>query len=78
MRWTDSITHSTDMNLSKLRETVEDRGTWCATVHGSHRVRHDFTTEQQNNSVTQFIFFKLRVMKHFPQIYFHPNIAGTL
>ena len=25
MRWLDSITDSTDMNLSKLRETVEDR-----------------------------------------------------
>ena len=24
----------TDMNLRKLREIVEDRGTWCATVHG--------------------------------------------
>ena len=23
-----------DMNLSKLREIVEDRGTWRATVHG--------------------------------------------
>ena len=25
MRWLDSITDSTDMNLSKLRETVKDR-----------------------------------------------------
>ena len=23
-----------DMNLSKLREIAEDRGAWCATVHG--------------------------------------------
>ena len=30
MRWLDNITDSTDMNLSKLRETVEDRGAWCA------------------------------------------------
>ena len=34
MRWLDSITGSMDMNLSKLREIVEDRRTWCATVHG--------------------------------------------
>ena len=26
MRWLDSITNSTDMNLSKLLETVKDRG----------------------------------------------------
>ena len=34
MRWLDSITNSTDMNLSKLQETVEDRGARQATVHG--------------------------------------------
>ena len=34
MRWLDSITDSMDMNLSKLQETVEDRGVWRAIVHG--------------------------------------------
>ena len=34
MRWSDSITDSMDMNLSKLRETVKDREAWRATVHG--------------------------------------------
>ena len=34
MRWLDSITDSMDMNLSKLRDTVEDRGAWHAGVHG--------------------------------------------
>ena len=33
MRWLDSITNLVDMNLSKLRETVEDRGAWRAIVH---------------------------------------------
>ena len=33
-RWLDSITDSTDINLSKFWETVEDRGAGCAAVHG--------------------------------------------
>ena len=34
MRWLDSITDSTDMNLSKFREMVKDREAWRAAVHG--------------------------------------------
>ena len=34
MRCLDSITDSMDMNLSKLWETVEDRGAWRAAEHG--------------------------------------------
>ena len=34
MRRLDSITDSINMNLSKLQETEEDRGAWCAAVHG--------------------------------------------
>ena len=34
MRWLDSISDSMNMNLNKLQEVVEDRGAWCAAVHG--------------------------------------------
>ena len=39
MRWLDSITDSMDMNLSNLREIVEDRGACCATVHGLAKIQ---------------------------------------
>ena len=34
MRWLDSITELMDMNLSKLQEIVEDRGTWHVSIYG--------------------------------------------
>ena len=37
VRWLDGTTDSMDMNLSKLQETVEDRGAWCIAVHGAAR-----------------------------------------
>ena len=34
MRLVDSITNSMEINLSKLREIVKDRGIWCTVVRG--------------------------------------------
>ena len=51
MRWLDGITDSVDVNLSKLWEMVEDRGTWSVAVHGSQRVTLNLATEQQQHRV---------------------------
>ena len=51
MRWLDSTTDSMRMNLSKLWETVKDRGSWHAAVHGvmkSLTWLSDWTTTQRS------------------------------
>ena len=43
MRWLDSITDSMDMNLSKLQETVKDRGARRAAVLGVTKSQTQFS-----------------------------------
>ena len=48
MRWLDSITNSMDMNLSKLWETVENRGSWYTVDHGVTESDMTLVTEQHS------------------------------
>ena len=46
-RWSDGITDSMDMSLSKLRDIVKDRGTWNPAIYGvlkSQTQLRDWTT----------------------------------
>ena len=47
VRWLDSLTDSIDTNLNKLWEIAEDRGAWCATLHG---VSKSWTWQSLNNN----------------------------
>ena len=61
MRWLDNIADSMDMNLSKLRRTVEDRRAWCAAVHGSQGVGHGLVTEEQHTLSFIIIISKIKL-----------------
>ena len=55
MRQLDTITDSVNMNLSKGREAVKDRGTWQGTSHGvakSWSQRLDNTQQLMQNLPT--------------------------
>ena len=51
MRWLDDITDSTDMRMSKLRETVKNREVWHAAVHGVSKSRTQLSKWTTTTSV---------------------------
>ena len=68
MRRSDSITDSVDMNLSKLWETVKDRGTWHTAVYEVAKSRtwlSDWTTwvKWENGYKISHLNVKLTYMK---------------
>ena len=50
----DSVIEATNMNLTQLREAVEDRRAWRALVHGGHE---ELDTTKQLNNNNSFVFF---------------------
>ena len=57
-RWLGGLTESMDVSLSKLQEMVKDREAWSAAVHRVTKVGHDWVTEQQQVSVSHYLWKK--------------------
>ena len=69
MRWLDSIPDSVDMNLSKLWETVEDRGAWRAAVRGFTKSR---TRLNDSTIIAAYL------LNPFSKSYIAPNLGSNI
>ena len=79
MRWLDGIPDSTDMNLSKLQETVKDRGAWRSAVPGVTKSWTQLSRWTTTSSVIRerSVVHLLDVGQSYPDIWFiwlSPNI----
>ena len=45
MRWLDNVIKATNMNLTQLREALEDRRAWRALVHGVTKSQIQFNNQ---------------------------------
>ena len=67
MKWLDSITDSINMNLSKLWETVEDRGSWRDAVHETTKSQKQFsnwTTKLGTNTHQKIVILQPHFIRH--------------
>ena len=55
VRWLDGITDSLDMSLNNLWETVEDRETWLAIVHGVTKSDPAYRLNNNKRCVAQLL-----------------------
>ena len=73
MRWLDSITDSMDMTLSKLWQTVKDRGAWRAAVHRAAK-----SQTWLSNWATRTKRFHGILLAHYVYFIFYPGFGITV